>query len=103
MPIDLLFALSQYEAYVKVRRGDVLYLNTPRVVHGACVPPAGYRGNAAYQTHLVLGLYFSKVFTNDTKAEKRARKTPFPARLLEVAPPPSTRANGEASRPAGPS
>ena len=100
---DLLFALSQYEAYVKVRRGDVLYLNTPRVVHGACVPPAGYRGKAAFQTHLVLGLYFSKVFTNDTKAEKRARKTPFPARLLEVAPPPSTRANGEASRPAGPS
>ena len=89
---ELLFALSQYHIYVKARRGDVLYVNTPHVVHGACVPPEGYKGKAAIQTHLVLGLFFNNALLNNTQAEQRARKRPPPEHLKEVAPVPRTRA-----------
>ena len=37
----LMFALPEYEVYVQAQRGDILYLNTPQVLHGACVPPHG--------------------------------------------------------------
>lgn len=35
-----MFALPEFEVYVRAKLGDVLYINTPRVLHGACVPPA---------------------------------------------------------------
>ena len=34
-----MFALPEFEVYVRAKLGDVLYINTPRVLHGACVPP----------------------------------------------------------------
>jgi hypothetical protein len=34
-----LFALPEFEVYVRANDGDVLYINTPAVMHGACVPP----------------------------------------------------------------
>ena len=95
---DLLFALSQYQIYVRVRHGDVLYVNTPHVVHGACVPPEGYTGNAAYQTHLVLGLFCKRNFGYHTEAERRWSATPPPAHLWPAAPTPRTRARAAMRR-----
>ena len=37
---ECMFALPEFEVYVRAKLGDVLYINTPRFLHGACVPPA---------------------------------------------------------------
>ena len=34
-----MFALPEFEVYVRANDGDILYINTPAVLHGACVPP----------------------------------------------------------------
>lgn len=64
----LMFALPEYEVYVQAQRGDILYLNTPQVLHGACVPPHGVATArmfaAARKEHLTFGLYCSKTVRN---------------------------------------
>ena len=70
-----MFALPEFEVYVRANDGDVLYINTPAVMHGACVPPdaahakrAGQewgakeasqvaRLNASWEEHLTFGVY----------------------------------------------
>ena len=70
-----MFALPEFQVYVQANKGDVLYINTPVVLHGACVPPeaahakrAGLawgakeasqvaRLNASWQEHLTYGVY----------------------------------------------
>ena len=46
-------------------------LVTRTYVNSACVPPEGYRGKAAHQTHLVLGLFCKSNFGNHTETEQR--------------------------------
>ena len=69
------FALPEFEVYVRANDGDVLYINTSAVMHGACVPPdaahakrAGLawgekqqwqiaKHTAGRQEHLTFGVY----------------------------------------------
>ena len=65
----LMFALPEFQVYVRATRGDVLYIDTPRVLHGACVPPdaataerVGWtrqinRFTAARKEHITYGVY----------------------------------------------
>ncbi len=67
-----MFALPEFEVYVRAKLGDVLYtgINTPRFLHGACVPPAAAKVrsvgqnrshvnsfNASRKEHITYGVY----------------------------------------------
>ncbi len=67
-----MFALPEFQVYVQANDGDVLYINTPVVLHGACVPPAAASAkragqmwtacnySAARKEHLTYGVFTHK-------------------------------------------
>ena len=93
----LMFALPEFQVYVRATRGDVLYIDTPRVLHGACVPPdaataerVGWtrqinRFTAARKEHITYGVYCPGTVTTkcppsyQTKAGRVQVKSRTPA------------------------
>ena len=84
-----MFALPEFQVYVRATRGDVLYIDTPRVLHGACVPPdaataerVGWtrqinRFTAARKEHITYGVYCPLKVTKQcpgSVAKKRRRR-----------------------------
>ena len=85
-----MFALPEFEVYVRAKLGDVLYINTPRVLHGACVPPAAATVqsvgqnwshvssfSASRQGHITYGVYCPLKVTKQcpgSVAKKRRRR-----------------------------
>ena len=84
-----MFALPEFEVYVRAKLGDVLYINTPRVLHGACVPPAAATVksvgqswshvssfNASRKEHITYGVYCPSKVTKQCPGSVDKKRRP---------------------------
>ena len=86
----LMFALPEFQVYVRATRGDsdVLCIDTPRVLHGACVPPdaataerVGWtrqinRFTAARKEHITYGVYCPSKVTKQCPGSVDKKRRP---------------------------